>query len=250
VPVSGTFETSKLAHAFNIMVGKIRELMWQIVQDQEQKRKSELNALQAQINPHFLYNTLDSIIWMAECNRNREVVQMTSALAKLFRASISKGEELVPVGTEIIHIENYLKIQKMRYKDKLDYHIDVDDAVKHYQTIKVILQPIVENAIYHGIKKKKGPGLITITAREEGTDLILQVSDNGIGMDKETLRMLLEPAPAGREGRGVGVRNVHERLQLYFGKSYGLSFESRPGEGTTAFLRFPKIPSAAGGETA
>jgi len=250
VPVSGTFETSKLAHAFNIMVSKIRELMWQIVQDQEQKRKSELNALQAQINPHFLYNTLDSIIWMAECNRTREVIQMTSALAKLFRASISKGEELVPVETEIVHIENYLKIQKMRYKNKLDYQIDVDDSLKHYQTIKVILQPIVENAIYHGIKKKKGPGLITITAREEGKDLILRVSDNGIGMDRDTLRALLEPAPPGREGRGVGVRNVHERLQLYFGKSYGLSFESTPGEGTTAYIRFPKIPSAMGGESA
>lgn len=240
VPVPRTIEVGRLARAFNIMVGKIKELMTQTVRDQEQKRKSEMNALQAQINPHFLYNTLDSIIWMAESNKNKEVVLMTSALAKLFRSSISRGEELVPIHNEIEHITNYLMIQKMRYKNKLDYEIDIAESVRHYPTIKVILQPLVENAIYHGIKKKRGPGMIAISSEEKGGDILLTVRDNGIGMDEETVRKLLLPFPPGQGGRGVGVLNVHERLRLYFGPPYGLSFASVPGEGTTATIRIPK----------
>ncbi|QJD82223.1 cache domain-containing sensor histidine kinase [Cohnella herbarum] len=240
VEVPTTIEIGRLARAFNMMVGKIKELMSQVVQDQEQKRKSEINALQAQINPHFLYNTLDSIVWMAENDKSREVVLMTSALAKLFRASISKGEELVSIRTEIEHITNYLMIQKMRYKNKLDYEIEIHDSVRNYLTIKVILQPIVENAIYHGIKMKQGPGLITISAEETDTDIYLIVEDNGKGMDEEKLRTLLLPSPDAEEGRGVGVRNVHERLQLYFGAQYGLSYKSVPGEGTTVHIRMPK----------
>ncbi|RUS43545.1 sensor histidine kinase [Cohnella sp. AR92] len=240
VQVPRTIEIGRLARAFNLMVGKIKELMNQIILDQEQKRQSEINALQAQINPHFLYNTLDSIVWMAESNKNREVIAMTSALAKLFRASISKGEELVPVKNEIEHITNYLRIQQMRYSDKLDYSIDIGDSAQHFYTIKVILQPIVENAIYHGIKKKKGMGFITITSEETENDLMLVVEDNGIGMDEETVRTLLLPTAIRKEGRGVGVRNVHERLQLYFGLQYGLSYSSRPGAGTKVTITLPK----------
>ncbi|WP_225446293.1 cache domain-containing sensor histidine kinase [Paenibacillus rhizovicinus] len=245
VPVPRTIEIGRLARAFNLMVGKIKELMSQVISDQEQKRQSEINALQAQINPHFLYNTLDSIVWMAQSNKNQEVIAMTSALAKLFRASISKGEELVPIRNEIEHIANYLKIQKMRYSDKLDYLIEVGDSVQHFLTIKVILQPIVENAIYHGIKKKRGPGWITITSEETEHDIALIVEDNGSGMDEETVRTLLFPAAKRAEGRGVGIRNVHERLQLYFGMQYGLSYKSLPGEGTTVTIRFPKNKAAA-----
>jgi two-component system sensor histidine kinase YesM len=241
VPVPKTIEFGRLARTFNIMVGKIKELMTQVVSDQEQKRKSEINALQAQINPHFLYNTLDSIVWMAESNRSKEVVVMTSALAKLFRSSISKGEELVPIKTEIEHITNYLKIQKMRYSNKLDYLIEIQDSVREHLTIKVILQPIVENAIYHGIKKKRGPGWIKIKSEETDTEIMLIVEDNGSGMDEETYRRLLFPTPKRTEGRGVGVPNVHERLQLYFGAQYGLSYKSTLGEGTTVTIRFPKI---------
>ncbi|NBD23876.1 cache domain-containing sensor histidine kinase [Paenibacillus glycinis] len=240
VPVPRTIEIGRLARAFNLMVGKIKELMSQIISDQEQKRQSEINALQAQINPHFLYNTLDSIVWMAQSDKPQEVIAMTSALAKLFRASISKGEELVPIRNEIEHIANYLKIQKMRYSDKLDYLIEVADSVQHYLTIKVILQPLVENAIYHGIKKKRGPGWITITSEETDADILLVVADNGSGMDEETCRTLLFPGAKRTEGRGVGVRNVHERLQLYFGPQYGLSYKSKPGAGTTVVIRFPK----------
>jgi len=240
VPVPRTIEVGRLARAFNMMVGKIKELMTQTVLDQEQKRRSEMNALQAQINPHFLYNTLDSIIWMAESDKSKEVVQMTSALAKLFRSSISKGEELVEIRTEIEHIESYLQIQKMRYRNKLDYQIEVPEEVRSYRTIKVILQPLVENAIYHGIKKKRGPGMIRIASAETEEDILLIVSDNGIGMDEEALGKLLLSAAADREGRGVGVRNVHERLQLYFGAPYGLEYQSRPGEGTSVTIRLPK----------
>ena len=241
VQVPRTIEIGRLARAFNLMVGKIKELMNQVIHDQEQKRQSEINALQAQINPHFLYNTLDSIVWMAESNKNREVIAMTSALAKLFRASISKGEELVPLRNEIEHIANYLRIQQMRYSDKLDYSIDIGDSAMHYYTIKVILQPIVENAIYHGIKKKKGMGFITIASEETENELLLRVEDNGIGMDEETLKGLLRPNAGRKDGKGVGVRNVHERLQLYFGVPYGLVYSSRPGEGTKVTLRLPKI---------
>ncbi|MFC0331321.1 sensor histidine kinase [Paenibacillus sepulcri] len=242
VPVPTTIEIGRLARAFNIMVGKIKELMSQVVRDQELKRRSEMNALQAQINPHFLYNTLDSIIWMAESKKFQEVVLMTSALAKLFRASISKGEELVTIETELEHITNYLKIQKMRYKNKLDYQIEIGDSVRQYRTIKVILQPIVENAIYHGIKMKRGPGLITISSEETETDILLIVGDNGNGMDEEKLSRLLTPLNEGEEGRGVGVRNVHGRLKLYFGAQYGLVYKSVSGEGTTVLIRFPKSP--------
>lgn len=241
VPVPGTIEIGRLARAFNIMVGKIKELMSQVVQDQELKRRSEISALQAQINPHFLYNTLDSIIWMAESKKSEEVVLMTSALAKLFRASISNGEELVTIETELEHITNYLKIQKMRYRNKLDYYIDIGESVRQYKTIKLILQPIVENAIYHGIKMKRGPGLITISSEETDTDIVLTVSDNGKGMGPEKLASLLTSSRReGDGGRGVGVSNVHDRLKLYFGAQYGLHYKSKPEEGTTVSIRFPK----------
>lgn len=239
VPVPNTVEVARLARTFNIMVKKIKDLMLQTVLDQEQKRKSEMRALQAQINPHFLYNTLDSIIWMAESNKSREVVQMTSALAKLLRASISKENELVPISTEIAHIENYLTIQKMRYKNKLDYRLNIDHSVTRYATIKVILQPIVENAIYHGIKQKREAGLITIRSEVIDNDILLIVEDNGHGMDQQKLLTLLEENKNSKIG-GVGVLNVHNRLQLYFGKEYGLSFESEVGVGTKVTIRIPK----------
>lgn len=240
VPIPKTIEIRRLARAFNIMVGKIKELMSQTVMDQEQKRRSEISALQAQINPHFLYNTLDSIIWMAEGNKSREVVVMTSALAKLFRSSISKGEELVAIRTEIEHITNYLMIQKMRYKNKLDYHIEITDSMLEYRIIKIILQPLVENAIYHGIKMKQGPGLIRITSEETETDIILIVEDNGNGMDETKLKSLFLQTAATEGGRGMGVRNVHERLKLYYGAQHGLTYNSTLGVGTTVYIRIPK----------
>ncbi|MFC4597375.1 cache domain-containing protein [Cohnella hongkongensis] len=241
VPLDSTREIGMLARAFNLMVVRIRELMAQVVKEQEFKRKSELNALQAQINPHFLYNTLDSIVWMAENQKSAEVVRMTSALARLFRASISKGSELVPIRNEIEHISNYLTIQKMRYRDKLDFRIEVDDAIKSSLTLKVLLQPLVENAIYHGIKNKYGTGTIRITGERLGETIVLRVSDNGVGMDEATRKSLLSPLASREQGKGVGLSNVHERIRLYFGKSYGLSIESAPDEGTTVTVTLPIV---------
>lgn len=241
VPVGHSKEISSLARSFNLMMMKIKELMNQIVVEQEFKRKSELNALQAQINPHFLYNTLDSIIWMAESKKHDEVILMTSALAKLFRASLSKGQELIPIATEIEHITSYLKIQQMRYQDKIEFTVHIDPALKRYMTLKVLLQPLVENAIYHGVKNKQGRGMIHIQGTRVGDDIELRVVDDGIGMEEETIRTILYPTQANSAKGGVGIANVHQRIQLYFGTNYGLSYKSVVNEGTTAIVTIPAI---------
>ncbi|MEX2416617.1 MAG: sensor histidine kinase, partial [Paenibacillaceae bacterium] len=215
-------------------------LMSQVVKEQEFKRKSEISALQAQINPHFLYNTLDSIVWMAEAKKSEEVVLMTSALARLFRSSISKGRELVLIQTELEHITNYLTIQQMRYRDKLTFHIDVAPKILNYLTLNILLQPLVENAIYHGIKNKSGIGVITIRGCEDQDKVIFHVIDNGVGMDEATIARILSNQAAS-ERRGMGVANVHERIQLYFGDAFGLSYESEPDVGTSVIIRIPKI---------
>jgi two-component system sensor histidine kinase YesM len=240
VPMDSTREIGRLARTFNMMVLQIKELMSQVVKEQEFKRKSELSALQAQINPHFLYNTLDSIIWMAEAKKSEEVVLMTSALARLFRSSISKGKELVAIHTEVEHITNYLTIQQMRYKDKLDFHIEVSPDILQYQTLKIILQPLVENAIYHGIKNKPGIGVITIQGREKAGEIVFRVSDNGIGMEQSMVKTILGKKQDPTKRRGMGVVNVHERIQLFFGEAYGLSYESEQDKGTTVTVLIPK----------
>ncbi len=237
-------EIGSLGRKFNIMVAKIRELMIQNVREQELKRRIELQALQAQINPHFLYNTLDSIIWMAESRRHEEVVLMVSSLAKLFRLTISRGDEIVPIETEIEHITHYLIIQKMRYRDRLDFQVDVPEEVLPYQTIKLLLQPLVENSIYHGIKNRRGRGVVRILARKEGDRILLQVVDNGVGMDRARLARILDRSCPDAKSGGVGVRNVDERIKLHFGESYGLSFESARNVGTTASVWLPAILAA------
>ncbi len=239
VNIESDDEIGELSKAFNIMIAKIKELMLQNLKEQELKRKSELKALQAQINPHFLYNTLDSIIWMAEGKKCDEVVMMTSSLAKLFRLSISKGEEIITIRNEIEHIKSYLTIQKMRYRDKLDFEIDVDENILKYRTLKILLQPLVENAIYHGIKNKEGTGVIRITGGVVGDCILLQVIDNGVGMSSEEVENILKSAARSESGSGVGVKNVNERIKIYFGENYGLEFISRPDEGTTANIRLP-----------
>jgi two-component system sensor histidine kinase YesM len=241
--LEGTDEIRELAREYDIMVGRIGELMEQNVKDQELKRKSDLKALQAQINPHFLYNTLDSIIWMGEMNKNNEVVKMTSALSRLFRISISKGRELIPLRDEIEHVRSYLTIQEMRYKDKFRYLIDIPEELMDFTVLKITLQPLVENAIYHGIRSVDYVGLIEIAGRSEGDDLIMTVKDNGEGMDVEQLASLLDKIDdeevQGKGTSGTGVRNVHERIRLYFGPQYGLDYESRNGVGTTISIRIP-----------
>ncbi|WP_372635234.1 sensor histidine kinase [Cohnella sp.] len=231
-------EIGQLGRTFNVMVGRIKELMEQIIQNEHFKRKSELKVLQSQINPHFLYNTLDSIIWMAERRKHEEVVEMTSSLAKLFRAIINRNDETVPVRVELEHITHYLSIQKMRYKDKLDFRIEADPAMMDYKLPKIILQPIVENAIYHGIKNKPGLGMIRISGSVHEQHLEFVIADNGIGMEPERLEHILKPS----EGptASIGIRNVNERIRL-FGGEYGIRIKSAPGDGTEVTVLLPKL---------
>lgn len=239
-------EIGQLARTFNMMVGKIKNLMQEIIETQENKRKSELQLLQAQINPHFLYNTLDSIVWMAEQKQNEEVVLMTSALAKLFRASITKDRELVPVRVEIEHVSNYLLIQKMRYSSKLEYRLEFDESVLAYKTLKILLQPFVENAIYHGIRNKPEAGTITIRGKASDDGLVFEVEDDGLGMTKEQLAKIWEAGDGEYRSKGIGIHNVNERIKLYFGQAYGVSIRSEPEAGTCVTITIPKLPLEGG----
>ena len=249
VVVDSKNEIGSLTKSFDVMTHRIHELMEQNVHEQEEKRKSELKALQSQINPHFLYNTLDSIIWMAESGKNEEVVQMTSALAKLLRQSISNEDEIVTVEREIEYTRNYLAIQKLRYRDQLEYIIDIDEEVLHRKIVKLVIQPLVENAIYHGIKYLDGKGMLLILGEIQDGKVVITIRDNGVGMGEETLKHILEKKPEPKEKHRkktshVGVYNVQNRLQLYYGKEYGLVYESMPGMGTGVSVIIP----AEGGE--
>ena len=237
--IESTNEIGQLSKRFNRMTTEIKELMLQNVTDQELKRKSELKALQAQINPHFFYNTLDSIIWMAESKKSEEVVLMVAALARLFRISISKGQEMITIANEIEHIHSYLTIQKMRYKDKLNFEIDVDPIILQKKMLKIILQPLVENSIYHGIKNNTGVGIIQIKGKIVRDRILLQIIDNGIGMTAETIQYMFEKPDKPESIGGIGVNNVNQRIQIYFGTQYGITYESELGEGTTANVWLP-----------
>ena len=239
VPVEIDNEIGMLSRSFNVMTEKIHSLMEQNVYEQEQKRKSEMKALLSQINPHFLYNTLDSIIWMSEAGKNDEVVLMTSALAKLLRQSISNEKDQVTISEEIQYVKSYLIIQKMRYKDKLEYSIDVSPEIMNVQIIKFALQPLVENAIYHGLKYKDTKGNLYIKGYKEDDVAILTVSDDGIGMDDKVLEHIFDEAMKDNKSNGVGVPNVQKRLKLYYGDEYGIAYKSRKGEGTEATITVP-----------
>ncbi len=232
-----------LIRAYNVMLSRISDLIEQIRAEQTEKRKSELAALQAQINPHFLYNTLDSIIWMAEGKKNAEVIQMTVSLSRLLRRSISNKDEFVKVSDEIGYVSEYLKIQKMRYHDKLDYEIDLDKEVEYCYVPKLIIQPLVENAIYHGIKLKPEGGCIHISGRKEEDHLLIRVTDDGVGMDSETLQHIFDEKKE-KTGSGVGINNVNRRIKLCYGEEYGLWYESSPGKGTGVDVILPLAWSA------
>ncbi|WP_036717587.1 cache domain-containing sensor histidine kinase [Paenibacillus harenae] len=236
-------EIGQLGRSFNLMVSRTKFLMEETIRNQENKRKSELLLLQAQINPHFLYNTLDSIVWMAEQKQHEEVVLMTAALAKLFRASITKDQELVPIRVELEHITNYLLIQKMRYNEELRYEIDIDESILGYKTLKILLQPFVENAIYHGIRNMYGieDGRITIRGRASGDQIVFEVEDNGHGMTPEQQGRLLFSNEEDNRDQGIGIRNVDERIKLYFGYEYGIQIRSEIGEGTCITIVIPKL---------
>ena len=234
-------EIGSLTRSFNVMIHQIEELMKQNRIEQEQKRKSELKALQSQINPHFLYNTLDSIIWMAEGKKNEEVVLMTSSLAKFLRQSISNEDQQVSIGQDVEYARSYLTIQKMRYKNKLEYEIYLEASIKSCQIVKLVLQPIIENAIYHGIKYKEGMGMVTVRGYEKDGCVVLEVADNGVGMDEETLKHIFERHKVNYRSNGVGVYNVQKRLKLYYGNDYGITYESEKGMGTKAVITIPKV---------
>lgn len=238
-PVGGTREVQELSDSFGHMVLRIQRLMTTVREEEINLRKTELKALQAQINPHFLYNTLDSIAWMCERGRNADAVQMVHALARLFRISISKGHELIPIAKEIEHAESYLQIQKYRYKNQFTYTFDVDPDCLDYYCNKITLQPIIENAINHGLDLLVDEGRIDVRVRQEGDDILFCVQDNGVGMSQEQIDAILRPEA--RDRGGIGIKNVNDRLQIYFGKNYGLHITSEPDVGTCVEIRMPKI---------
>lgn len=240
VEVDSRNEIGSLTETFNVMTQKIQELMVQIIEEQQAKRKSELKALQSQINPHFLYNTLDSIIWMAEEGKNEEVVVMTASLAKLFRQIISNEEEEISIFQEVEYCRNYLIIQKMRYKDKLEFEIDLAPDIKGDKIIKMVLQPLIENAIYHGLKYKESKGMLILKGYGLEDDIIFEIIDNGVGMDQDTMEHIFERHKVNYRSNGVGVYNVERRIRLSYGQEYGISYKSKLGEGTVATVKIPK----------
>lgn len=243
--VNGPYEVEHLSRSVQSMVSTMRHLMDDILQQEEQKRRSELDVLQSQINPHFLYNTLDSVIWMTENGRTEDAVVMLTSLARLFRISLSRGSNIITVAEELEHARHYLTIQKMRYKNKFSADISAADGVESLYTIKLIVQPILENAIYHGMDYADGDGRICIQAFREGEDVIIEVADNGPGMPEEVVERLLDQggayASADTKGSGIGLRNVHRRIQLTFGRAYGLTIFSEPDDGTVVRIRLPAL---------
>lgn len=235
-------EIKKLADSFVHMSGKINELMDRVRKEETELRKTELRALQAQINPHFLYNTLDSIQWMCEQGKTEDAGAMVGALAKLFRISISRGREIIPIKDELRHAESYLVIQSYRYKNQFSYRFDVDEALLDFLCNKITIQPLIENAIYHGIDRMVDEGEITVTlkqAPDSQNDILIIVKDNGVGMTSEQCEAILKKDRS--DSGGIGVKNVNDRLKIYFGDNYGISIKSELDIGTEITVRIPKI---------
>ncbi len=242
-------EIGYLGKSFNAMIEEVQKLLDMVYREQQSKREAELKILQEQIKPHFLYNTLDTIQWMAQQHGAQDIVKIVGALTSLFRIGLSRGREMISVSEELEHVRSYLIIQKARYENKFDFELRTDDDVASLMVLKVTLQPLVENAIYHGIKERRGHGSILVEARREDGMLLMRVTDDGVGMSParlEEIRALLaaSPSPAGALA-GYGIHNVHERIQLSFGSRYGLRFESERDRGTTVEILHPLV--TAGG---
>ena len=241
--IGGSMEVEHLGRTLRSTVEQIRQLMQDIVVEQEEKRKSELDALQSQINPHFLYNTLDSIVWMIEGERYEDAVFMITQLASLFRISLSRGKTVISVEDELKHARNYMNIQKVRYKNNFEVRFDIDPEILQCCTVKLVVQPLLENAIYYGVEGMDGEGEIHVKGYRKEDDIYIEVSDNGLGMPQDMVEQLLTDNNRVRKhGSGVGVINVHNRIRLRFGKPYGLEIESMPDEGTTIRIHLPYIP--------
>ena len=238
-------EIRQLGGSFNSMMDKIRGLLQMVYKEQRDKREAEIRTLQAQINPHFLYNTLDTIHWMAEEHQAMDIVKLVSALTKLFRISLSRGREVISLAEEMEHVRSYLYIQKVRYEDKLHYRIDVPEALLRLRVNKLILQPLVENAIYHGIKQKRGEGHIQLSGERRGDTLVLRVADDGAGMSPEKCARLNEELRDGGgrvRDHGYGIFNVNDRIRLSYGREYGLHYRINEYGGITVELVCPAVP--------
>ena len=244
VYIGGSYEIQHLGTSINSMARQIRVLMNDIVTEHEAKRKQEFDTLQSQINPHFLYNTLDIIVWMIENEQKAEAVKVVTALARFFRISLSKGKSIITVRDELEHVRNYLMIQHMRFKNKFSYYIDASEDCMDLASLKLMLQPLVENAIYHGMEFMDGDGEITLKVWKEEEDLYFSVRDNGLGMTAEQVESLFSDSihVTSKKGSGIGVKNVNERIKLYFGEEYGLLIHSEPDEGTEITIHLPAVP--------
>ena len=241
VYIGGPAEVENLGRSMQGSLRQVNELMDDVVREQEERRRSELDALQSQINPHFLYNTLDSIVWMIEGERNTDAVFMVTQLASLFRVSLSKGRTVISIRDEFVHARNYMNIQKVRYKDAFEVSWDIQDEILDYCTVKLILQPILENAIYYGVDALGDEGEIVVSGRKEGDDILLSVRDNGLGMPQEKVDQILSDEEheerTRRHGSGVGLINVHKRIMLRFGPQYGLYRGKPQGFGARKMVR-------------
>lgn len=244
--IEGTAEITSLTESFEHMVIQIKELVEKVRQEEITLRKTELKALQAQINPHFLYNTLDAIAWLCEEERYKDAVEMVNSLAKLFRISISRGHELITIEKEVQHAKSYLKIQNFRYKNQFTYSFDIDEECLGYLCNKITLQPIIENAIYHGIDRMVDEGKINIGIHQKEDKIIFTIEDNGVGMTLEQCEEILHEDASDRVG--IGIKNVNDRIKIYFGEEYGLTIQSELDEGTRVTISMPKITEKDYGE--
>ena len=240
-------EVSRLGDSMNIMIDKINELLEQVKVEQIRLRKAEFELLQSQINPHFLYNTLDAIVWLAESGEQKKVVNMVGSLSEFFRMSLNQGKDIVSIKDEIGHVRSYLEIQQVRYQDILNYEIHIPQELEKYLIPKITVQPLVENALYHGIKNKRGVGRIVISGEMKEQCFILQVEDDGIGISEERLRQvrdgILHKVSAGKEI--YGLYNVNERIRLNFGEEYGVSIKSDYGKGTIVRVFLPYLEAVS-----
>ena len=242
VYIGGPSEIEHLGKTLRRSYDQIDQLMKDMVASQEEKRKSELDALQSQINPHFLYNTLDSIVWMIEGAKYEDAVFMITQLASLFRVSLSSGKTIIPIEDEIRHASNYMNIQKVRFKDAFTIDFDIDEKIKRFCTVKLIVQPILENAVYYGVKDMEDGEIHVKGFMGEDGDIYITVSDNGFGMSSEEVEGLLtDDTRVRKKGSGVGLINVQRRIQLRFGEEYGLKIDSEPDEGTVVTIHLPAI---------
>ena len=243
--IGGSAEIRHLGYSVQKSYEQIEALMKEIIQQQTERRKSELDALQSQINPHFLYNTLESITWMIEAQRNKEAVVMISELAKLLRVSLSRGKTIISIGDELQHGRSYMNIQRVRYKERFKVEFLIDEEIKNYCIVKLVIQPLLENAIYYGVGNmdEDDDGQILIRGEKKGEDIYISIEDNGMGMPEDIRgNILTDNSKVPKHGSGVGVINVHSRISLMFGPEYGLEVYSELDEGTKVVIHIPAIP--------